>query len=113
MVQRVHQDLDRRYRAGDGIAADVCLASADGNAQPLAQVGFEPVGSLPGPAADALLASLEVVDLVDNDHRDHKLDRAVDVERDVFELHLFPRQCWPALLLPRCKGFSLEAIFDF
>jgi hypothetical protein len=32
-------------------------------------------------------------------------DRAVDIEHDVLELHLFPHGLWSALLLPRRKGF--------
>ena len=39
--------------------------------------------------------------------------RAIDIEPDVFELHLFPRGLWPRLLLPRRKGLNLDPIFDF
>ena len=39
-------------------------------------------------------------------------DRAVDIERDVFELHGFLVSC-RAVVIRGCDGFDLEAIFDF
>ena len=39
--------------------------------------------------------------------------RTVDIECDVFELHLFPRRFWPAVSAAVQRGFNLEAIFDF
>jgi len=39
--------------------------------------------------------------------------RAVEIERDVFELHLFPRRLLARVLCRGASGFNLPAIFDF
>ena len=115
----------RRLKRGAGVASAsrICIVAAlqvgTGTKRP-SRACYHQTSHFATPVVDLVEGVCETPEHVHGDRVHHlrmielqDRHRAVDIERNVLELHLFPHDWGPRYLVSRYRGFDLEPIFDF
>src|ERR1700692_360588 len=119
IAQTPQERMERGFQRGAGIALarflGVAALQIGAGAERAPRTGQDQATDLGPFVIDRVERLTEAAEHVERDRVHHfgmvefeDRDRPIEIERDVLELHLFPRAFWPSLFVPRCEGFNLQ-----